>query len=83
MELCALESREQELKTAKQDLEAQLSSVVKQSRETLNDSQIELNKSKMHNQSLEKKYEVCFIGVHPCHACSAKSKRDVIRETSE
>lgn len=53
-----METREQELRDAKQNLESQLESVMRQSQEALNDRQVELNKSKMYNQTLEKKYEV-------------------------
>lgn len=53
-----METQERELKSAKQHLEEQLESVIRQSQEALNDRQVELNKSKMYNRTLEKKYEV-------------------------
>lgn len=59
VDLHAVERREQELITAKLNLEDQLDSVIRQSHEALNDTQIELNKSKLHGQTLERKYEVC------------------------
>ena len=52
-------SREEELKAAKQSLEDQLDSVIKQSQEALNDSKVQLNKVTVHSHSLEKKYKVC------------------------
>lgn len=55
-----MEGHEWELKTAKQDLEDQLESVMRQSQEALNDRQVELNKSKLYGQTLDKKFKVCF-----------------------
>ncbi len=57
-DLLVMESREEELKAAKKSLEDQLDSVIKQSQEALNDSQVELNKVTVYNHSLEKKYKV-------------------------
>ena len=65
-----METREQELQDAKQNLEDQLESVMRQSQEALNDRQLELNKSKMYTQTLEKKYEVL-----PFCACCTYSAR--------
>lgn len=60
VELHVMESRKQELQSAKQNLEIQIESVIRQSQEALNDRQVELNKSKLYNQTLEKRFEVCF-----------------------
>ena len=59
-ELQTVKSHEQELITAKQNLEEELESVMRQSQEALNDRETELRKSKLYNQTLEKKYEVGF-----------------------
>lgn len=53
-----MEKHEQELKAAKQNLEDQLDSVIRQSQEALSDSQVELNKYKLYSEALEKKHEV-------------------------
>lgn len=59
-ELQTVKSHEQELIIAKQNLEDQFESVMWQSQEVLNDRETELKKSRLYNQTLEKKYEVCF-----------------------
>lgn len=60
-----MERREQELKSAKQNLEDQLDSVIRQSQEALEDSQVEFNKYKLYSETLEKKYEVHMnVSVH-------------------
>jgi ElaB/YqjD/DUF883 family membrane-anchored ribosome-binding protein len=61
-----VETREQELKDTKQNLDDQLESVMRQSQEALNDREVELKKSKMHNQTLEKKYEVHTLQMRWC-----------------
>lgn len=66
-DLYVMESREEELKAAKQSLENQLDSVIKQSQEALNDSQVQLNKVTVHSHSLEKK---CKVSCHPIVADS-------------
>lgn len=58
VDLRAMERREQELKAAKQNLEEQLDLVIRQSREALADTQVELNKYKLHSETLEKKHKV-------------------------
>ena len=64
LDLHAMERREQELKAAKQNLEEQLDSVIRQSQEALADTQVELNKYKLHSETLEKKQEVeCSVTV--------------------
>lgn len=60
-------SHGQELLSAKRNLEVQLESVMRQSQEALDDRQVELNKSKLYNQTLEKRYEVCFNIMHTGH----------------
>lgn len=59
-ELQTVKSQEQEIIAAKKNLEDQLESVMRQSQEALTDRETELKKSKLYNQTLEKKYEVCF-----------------------
>ncbi len=57
-ELSRVKSHELELEKSKKKLEEQFESLVMQSQEVLDDKQIELNKSKLNNQTLEKKLEV-------------------------
>lgn len=78
-----MESHEQELQSAKQDLEIQLESVMRQSQEALLDRQVELNKSKLYNQTLEKRYEVSFsslsmLAIPPVCKQMMKSKQPAL-----